>query len=464
MIILSNHKYPMPEQPLEVRTTNFLEVSQGYTEEMAISEAMRCLKCRKHPCMDGCPVHNRIPDFLAEVAKGEFEEAYHVLTATTSLPAVCGRVCQQEVQCEGKCVRGTKGEPVGIGRVEAFVADWHREHYPEGHSEIAPSNGHKVAIIGAGPAGIACAGDLIKKGYDVTVYDSLKIYGGVVAYGIPEFVLPNDIVDAEVEKLKARGVKFLMGTTIGPDYTIDEMMEEGQYEALFIATGAEQSKMSGVTGEDTNGVVSANEYLIKVNIDKYYEKDSVDPVKTAKKVAVIGGGNTAIDVARAAIRMGAETYIVYRRSLVEMPARAEEVVHALEEGVHINYLCNPSRIISGDDGRVKAMECIRMELGEPDSSGRKRPIPIEGSEFMVDVDLIVMALGYEMDDAITSTKTDLELDRWGNIRAGDKAETNLPGIFAGGDVVSGPATVVKAMGAGKIAAAGIDEYIMGKTN
>lgn len=456
MISLANNKFPMPEQPLDVRVKNFDEVSQGYTEEMAVSEALRCLNCRKHPCMDGCPAHNRIPDFIAQVAQGEFEAAYQILMDTTTLPAICGRVCDQNNQCEGNCVRGKKGEPVGIGRIESFVADWHRAH--EEKPEETESNGQKVAVIGAGPAGLACADVLSGKGYDVTIIDSLDLPGGVVAYGIPEFVCPQSVVDAVADELEARGVKFTQGT-IGKDEKIADLMDKDGYKAVFIGTGAETCTEMGVPGEEIAGVVNANEYLKKMTLDKIYDKDSTDPIKTAKKVAVIGGGNTAIDCARSAIRMGCETHIVYRRSLKEMPARAEEVVRAMDEGVDIQYLANPVRFIADGSGKVKTMECVKMELGAPDESGRRRPIPIEGSNYTVDVDLVVMALGYKMDDLITGSTENLATDKWGNIPTDDAGSTNLPGIFAGGDVVTGAKTVVHAMKAGRTAADGIDEFL-----
>ncbi|MGI6212053.1 MAG: NADPH-dependent glutamate synthase [Anaerovoracaceae bacterium] len=447
----------MPEQPIDVRTSNFDEVSLGYTEEMAVSEAMRCLNCRKHPCMDGCPAHNRIPDFIAQVAMGDFEAAYQILAETTSLPAVCGRVCDQANQCEGNCVRGHKGEPVGIGRIEYFVADWHRAHAEK--EEKPESNGTKVAVIGAGPAGLACADVLSGKGYDVTIYDSLDLAGGVVAYGIPEFVCPQSITDAIASDLEEKGVKFVGGTTVGKDTKIADMMSKDGYKAVFIGTGAETCTKMNVPGEDIPGVVNANEYLKKMSLDKIYEKDSDDPIKTAKKVAVIGGGNTAIDCARSAIRMGAETHIVYRRSLKEMPARAEEVVRAMDEGVDIQYLACPVEYIAGADGKVAKMNCVKMELGEPDESGRRRPIPIEGSNYDIDVDLVVLALGYTMDELITGTTDNLATDKWGNIPTGENGDTNLPGIFAGGDVVTGAKTVVHAMKAGRVAADGIDEFL-----
>ena len=458
MICLANNKFPMPEQPLEVRTKNFDEVSQGYTEEMAVSEALRCLNCRKHPCMDGCPARNRIPDFLAQVAIGEFEAAYQILMDTTSLPAICGRVCDQANQCEGSCVRGKKGEPVGIGRVEYFVADWHKKHCAE-EAPAAEAKDAKVAVIGAGPAGLACADVLSCKGYDITVYDQLDLPGGVVAYGIPEFVCPREVTDSYGAKLAKRGVKFENGVTIGKDKTVSDLMDAEGFKAVFIGTGAETCTEMGVPGEDIPGVVNANDYLMKINLDRIYTVDCDDICKTAKKVAVIGGGNTAIDCARSAVRMGAETHIVYRRSLKEMPARDEEIVRAMDEGVDIQYLANPVKFFAGEDGKLKSMECIKMELGAPDESGRRRPVPIEGSNYTIDVDLVVMALGYKTDDLITSSTKDLSVDKWGCIPTGDDAATNLAGIYAGGDAVTGAKTVVHAMAAGRKAAASIDEYL-----
>ena len=442
MINLVREKNPMPEQAPDVRNKNFLEVSSGYTEEMAVSEAMRCLKCRKKPCMSGCPVMVKIPDFIAKIAEGEFEEAYQIISETSSLPAICGRVCPQENQCEGKCVHGVKGEPVAIGRLERFAADWHAEHYGDEEIKPAESNGHKVAVIGAGPAGLACAGDLINKGYEVTVYESLHKTGGVLVYGIPQFRLPKEIVAAEVAKLEAKGVKFVTNAIV------------------FIGTGAGLPSFMKIPGENLLGVCSANEYLTRINLMKAYLPEYDTPIQHADKIAVVGGGNVAMDAARCAKRMGAsEVYIIYRRSMEELPARAEEVHHAMEEGIIFKLLTNPVEIKGDETGHVTGIECVSMELGEPDASGRRRPVVIEGSNHVVPVDMVIMSIGTKLNTLILDTTEELAANERGGIGADADAATNRPGIFAGGDAVTGAATVIKAMGAGKTAAAGIDQYL-----
>ena len=463
MINLVKEKNPMPEQKPEVRRRNFMEVAEGYTEEMAVNEAMRCLKCREKPCMSGCPVMVKIPDFIAKIAEGEFEEAYGIISQTSSLPAICGRVCPQENQCEGKCVRGVKGEPVAIGRLERFAADWHAANYGDEEIKPAEGNGHKVAIIGAGPAGLACAGDLINKGYDVTVFESLHKTGGVLVYGIPEFRLPKSIVAAEVSKLEEKGVKFVTDAIVGRAVTVDELMKEEGFESVFIGTGAGLPAFMNIPGEDLLGVCSANEYLTRINLMKAYLPEYDTPIQHAKNIAVVGGGNVAMDAARCAMRMGAENvYIIYRRSASEIPARAEEIHHAVEEGIDFRYLTNPVAVKGTDDGHVCGIECVKMELGEPDASGRRKPVPVEGSNFVIDVDCVIMAIGTRLNTLILDTTENLKANSKGGIGTGDEAETNRPGIFAGGDAATGAATVIKAMGAGKVAAAGIDRYISEK--
>lgn len=460
MINLVREKNPMPEQAPDIRNKNFLEVAEGYTEEMAVNEAMRCLKCRKKPCMSGCPVMVKIPDFIAKVAEGEFEEAYQIISETSSLPAICGRVCPQETQCEGKCVHGKKGEPVAIGRLERFVADWHAVNY--GDEEIKPveSNGHKVAIIGAGPAGLACAGDLVNKGYDVTVFESLHKTGGVLVYGIPQFRLPKEIVAKEVAGLEAKGVKFVTDAIVGRAITVDELMKEEGFESVFIGTGAGLPAFMNIPGENLLGVCSANEYLTRINLMKAYLPEYDTPIQYAKNIAVVGGGNVAMDAARCAKRMGAENvYIIYRRSAEEIPARAEEIHHAVEEGIDFRYLTNPVAVKGTEDGHVCGIECVKMELGEPDASGRRRPIEIKDSNFVLDVDCVIMAIGTKLNTLILDTTEKLEANSKGGIGTDETAATNREGIFAGGDAVTGAATVIKAMGAGKVAAAGIDEFL-----
>ena len=460
MINLVREKNPMPEQAPDVRNKNFLEVARGYTEDMAVREAMRCLKCRKRPCMSGCPVMVKIPDFIAKVAEGEFEEAYKIISETSSLPAICGRVCPQETQCEGKCVHGKKGEPVAIGRLERFVADWHAANFGDEEIKPAQSNGHKVAVIGAGPAGLACAGDLINKGYDVTVFESLHKTGGVLVYGIPQFRLPKEIVAAEVAKLEAKGVKFVTDAIVGRAMTVDELMKEEGFESVFIGTGAGLPAFMNIPGENLLGVCSANEYLTRINLMKAYLPEYDTPILHAKNIAVVGGGNVAMDAARCAKRMGAENvYIIYRRSAEEIPARAEEIHHAVEEGIDFRYLTNPVAVKGTEDGHVCGIECVKMQLGEPDASGRRRPVEIKDSNFVLDVDCVIMAIGTKLNTLILDTTENLEANAKGGIGTNEEAATNRPGIFAGGDAVTGAATVIKAMGAGKVAAAGIDEYL-----
>ena len=457
---LVREKNPMPEQAPDVRNKNFLEVARGYTEDMAVREAMRCLKCRKRPCMSGCPVMVKIPDFIAKVAEGEFEEAYKIISETSSLPAICGRVCPQETQCEGKCVHGKKGEPVAIGRLERFVADWHAANFGDEEIKPAQSNGHKVAVIGAGPAGLACAGDLINKGYDVTVFESLHKTGGVLVSGIPQFRLPKEIVAAEVAKLEAKGVKFVTDAIVGRAMTVDELMKEEDFESVFIGTGAGLPAFMNIPGENLLGVCSANEYLTRINLMKAYLPEYDTPIQHAKNIAVVGGGNVAMDAARCAKRMGAENvYIIYRRSAEEIPARAEEIHHAVEEGIDFRYLTNPVAVKGTEDGHVCGIECVKMQLGEPDASGRRRPVEIKDSNFVLDVDCVIMAIGTKLNTLILDTTENLEANAKGGIGTNEEAATNRPGIFAGGDAVTGAATVIKAMGAGKVAAAGIDEYL-----
>ena len=460
MINLVKEQNPMPEQAPDVRNKNFLEVAEGYTEDMAIREAMRCLKCRKKPCVSGCPVNIKIPDFIAQIAIGEFEEAYQIISEDSSLPAICGRVCPQENQCQGVCTRCAKGEPVAIGRLERFAADWHAAHY--GDEEIQPveSNGHKVAVIGAGPAGLACAGDLVNKGYEVTVYEALHKTGGVLVYGIPQFRLPKEIVAAEVAKLEAKGVKFVTDAVVGRAITVDELMKEEGFESVFIGTGAGLPSFMNIPGENLIGVCSANEYLTRINLMKAYLPEYDTPIMHGDRIAVVGGGNVAMDAARCAKRMGAsEVYVIYRRSMEELPARAEEVHHAIEEGIIFKLLHNPVQILGDEEGNVRAIECVQMELGEPDASGRRRPIPIEGSEFEVPVDMVIMSIGTKLNTLILDTTDQLEANKRGGIGTDDAAATNRDGIFAGGDAVTGAATVIKAMGAGKVAAASMDEYL-----
>ena len=456
---MSLTKVPMPEQDPNVRNKNFEEVALGYTEEMAIEEATRCINCKNKPCMSGCPVCVRIPEFIAKVAAGEFEEAYKIITSTNSLPAVCGRVCPQENQCEGKCVRGIKGEPVSIGRLERFVADYHMAHSND--DAVKPeSNGIKVAVVGAGPAGLTCAGDLAKLGYEVTIFEAFHKAGGVLVYGIPEFRLPKAIVQKEVENLEALGVKVETDMVIGRVLSIDEIMEMG-FKAVFIGSGAGLPSFMGIEGEALVGVYSANEYLTRANLMKAYLDDYDTPIIKSKNVAVVGGGNVAMDAARTALRLGAENvYIVYRRGMEELPARGEEVHHAIEEGIIFKTLNNPVKLIGDEDGRVCKMECVEMELGEPDASGRRRPIVIEGSNFQLDVDTVIMSLGTSPNPLIRTTTKGLEANKWGCLVVNeDTLETTRDNVYAGGDAVTGAATVILAMGAGKQAAASIHERL-----
>ena len=456
-------KCPMPTQDPNVRNKNFDEVALGYTEEMAINEAKRCIGCKNKPCVSGCPVGINIPGFVAEVAKGDFEAAYQIIAQSSALPAVCGRVCPQESQCEGKCTRGIKNEPVAIGRLERFVADWHREH--NNVPPVVPAfNGHKVAIIGAGPAGLTAAGDLAKLGYKVTVFEALHVAGGVLMYGIPEFRLPKTIVQNEIDGLKKMGVDFECNMVIGKVLTIDELMSEYGYEAVFVGSGAGLPRFMNIPGESLNGVYSANEFLTRSNLMKAYRPDSKTPIAVGKNVAIVGGGNVAMDAARSAKRLGAENvYIVYRRGMAELPARREEVEHAEEEGIIFKTLCNPTEITGDENGWVKGMTCVEMELGEPDESGRRRPIVKEGSGFNLEVETVIMSLGTSPNPLIRSTTPGLETNRWGCIVTnGDDGLTSREGVYAGGDAVTGAATVILAMGAGKAAAKAIDEYIRNK--
>ena len=457
------HKNPMPSQEPNVRNKNFKEVELGYTAEAAVDEAQRCLNCKHRPCVSGCPVNIQIPDFISEIVKGDFEKAYSVIARSGSLPAVCGRVCPQERQCESKCVRGIKSEPVAIGRLERFVADLHNsKEEPEEIKKPAP-NGHKVAIVGSGPAGLACAGDLAKLGYAVTVYEALHLAGGVLVYGIPEFRLPKEIVKKEVDGLKALGVDIETNIIIGKTITVDELLGEMGFEAVFIGSGAGLPRFMNIPGENLNGVFSANEFLTRTNLMKAYKEHAATPIRHAKRVAVVGGGNVAMDAARCAKRLGAEqVHIVYRRGKDELPARKEEVEHAREEGIDFIFLANPVEILPNEDGSVGGMTCVRMELGEPDQSGRRRPVEVPGSEFTLDVDAVIIAIGTSPNPLIKRTTDNLDTQRWGGIVADENGSTSREGVFAGGDAVTGAATVILAMGAGKTAASAIDEYIRNK--
>ena len=454
---MSLKKNEMPSQAPEIRNKNFLEVALGYTPEQAIDEAKRCLNCKNKPCVGGCPVKIYIPEFIAKVAEGEFEEAYKIITKSSSLPAVCGRVCPQESQCEQKCVRGIKGEPVAIGRLERFVADYHNANSDE-KATVPESNGHKVAVVGSGPSGLACAGDLAKKGYEVTVFEALHTPGGVLVYGIPEFRLPKDIVKKEIETLKELGVKIETNVIIGKTISVDALMSEYGFESVFIGSGAGLPRFMNIAGENLNGVYSANEFLTRVNLMKAYKPDSTTPIQRGNSVVVVGGGNVAMDAARSAKRLGADVTIVYRRTEAELPARHEEVEHAKEEGINFKLLTNPVEI-KGTEGWVSGIVCQRMELSEPDESGRARPVAVEGSEFEVKADCVIMAIGTSPNPLIKSTTQGLETQKWGGIVADENGLTSREGIYAGGDAVTGAATVILAMGAGKTAAAAIDEYI-----
>ncbi len=456
---MSLTKVPMPEQDPNVRNKNFLEVAMGYTEEMAMEEASRCLNCKNKPCVSGCPVNVRIPEFVAKVAEGKFEEAYEIITSTNSLPAISGRVCPQENQCEGKCVRGIKGESVSIGRLERFCADYHMKH-SDAKAVKPQSNGKKVAVVGAGPSGLTCAGDLAKKGYEVTVFEAFHTAGGVLVYGIPEFRLPKAIVKKEVENLQDLGVEVKTNMVIGRVLSVDELFEMG-YKAIFIGSGAGLPSFMGIEGEDLIGVYSANEYLTRTNLMKAYLDDYDTPIIKSKSVAVVGGGNVAMDAARCAKRLGAENvYIVYRRGMEEMPARKEEVHNAMEEGIIFKNLNNPVKILGDENGRVRAMECIEMELGEPDASGRRKPIAKEGSNFELPVDTVIMSIGTSPNPLIRSTTPGLDTNKRGCLVVNeDTMQTTREGVYAGGDAVTGAATVILAMGAGKQAAQSIDEYL-----
>ena len=463
MINNVRERNPMPEQPREVRCSNFDEVALGYTEADAIREAMRCLNCRKQPCAAGCPIHQRIPEFIAKVAEGDFEAAYDIITVRSTMPSICGRVCPQESQCESKCVRGIKGESVAIGRLERFVADWYRENV-NAMPEKAASNGIKVAVVGSGPAGLTCASDLAKKGYQVSVFEALHTAGGVLVYGIPEFRLPKAIVQKEVDGLKAMGVKVETNTVVGRTITIDELMEENCFEAVFIGSGAGLPMFMNIPGENLKGVYSANEFLTRINLMKAYLPDSDTPIMDlkSKTVAVVGGGNVAMDAARCSKRLGAEVYVVYRRGMEELPARHEEVEHAIEEGVIFKTLNNPVQINGDEQDCVKSMTCIEMELGEPDASGRRRPVEKKGSEFDLPVDAVIMSLGTSPNPLIKSTTKGLEVNRKGGIIVNEEGLTSRQAVYAGGDAVTGAATVILAMGAGKLGAKSIDEYLSAK--
>lgn len=458
-------KVPVREQDPKVRATNFEEVCLGYNKEEAMEEAARCLNCKNAKCIKGCPVSINIPAFVHEVKEGNFEEAYKVISQSSALPAVCGRVCPQETQCEGVCIRGVKGEAVSIGKLERFVADWAKENgiKPEAPAE---KNGHKIAVIGSGPSGLTCAGDLAKLGYDVTIFEALHQPGGVLVYGIPEFRLPKDkVVKEEVENVKSLGVKIETNVIIGKSTTIDELLEKGGFEAVFIGSGAGLPMFMGIPGEVSNGVFSANEYLTRSNLMKAFREDYDTPIKTGKKVVVVGGGNVAMDAARTALRLGAEVHIVYRRSEAELPARVEEVHHAKEEGVIFDLLTNPTKINVDENGNITSMTVIKMELGEPDASGRRRPVEIPGSEYDIEVDTVIMSLGTSPNPLISSTTKGLEINRRKCIVADeDNGQTSKEGVFAGGDAVTGAATVILAMGAGKAGAKGIDEYLKSKEN
>ena len=456
-------KVPVREQDPKVRATNFDEVCLGYNQEEAQEEAVRCLNCKKAQCVIGCPVSIDIPAFIHEVKEGNFAEAYRVISESSALPAVCGRVCPQETQCEGKCIRGKKGEPVSIGKLERFVADWAKENGIK-PTPAAQKNGHKVAVIGSGPAGLTCAGDLARMGYDVTIFEALHKAGGVLVYGIPEFRLPKEkVVAAEVENVKSLGVKIETNVIIGKSVTIDELLKDEGFEAVFIGSGAGLPMFMGIPGEQANGVFSANEYLTRNNLMKAFRDDYDTPIVHGKKVVVVGGGNVAMDAARTALRLGAETHIVYRRSEAELPARAEEVHHAQEEGVIFDLLCNPVEILADENSLVTGVRCIRMELGEPDASGRRRPVEIPGSEFEIEADTVIMSLGTSPNPLISSTTYGLDVNKRKCIVADEEfGRTSKEGVYAGGDAVTGAATVILAMGAGKAGARGIDEYIKSK--
>lgn len=461
MANMSPKKNEMPSQDAKVRAHNFDEVALGYTEEIAIDEAKRCLNCKNMPCVSGCPVKIHIPEFIARVAEGDFEGAYQVILKSSSLPAVCGRVCPQEVQCESKCVRGIKGESVGIGRLERFVADYHMKN-AKAKAEKIEKNGHRVAVVGSGPSGLACASDLAKKGFDVTVFEALHTAGGVLVYGIPEFRLPKEIVRREIDGLRELGVDIETNMVIGKVLSIDELMERG-YEAVFVGSGAGLPRFMNIPGESLPGVLSANEFLTRVNLMKAYREGSDTPIRKSSRVAVVGGGNVAMDAARCALRLGAEkVYIVYRRSEEELPARREEVEHAKEEGIIFRLLTNPVEILPGEDGTVGSMKCVEMELGEPDASGRRRPVEKKDSEFIMDVDTVIMSIGTSPNPLIKSTTEGLDTQRWGGIIVNEDGLTSRENVYAGGDAVTGAATVILAMGAGKTAAEAISKKLLGE--
>lgn len=456
-------KVPVREQDAKVRAANFEEVCLGYNKEEAMEEAARCINCKNAQCIKGCPVSIDIPGFIEKVKEGDVEAAYQVISESSALPAVCGRVCPQESQCEGKCIRGIKGEPISIGKLERFVADWAAENgiKPQGAEE---KNGKKVAVIGSGPAGLTCAGDLAKMGYEVTIFEALHEPGGVLVYGIPEFRLPKtNVVAKEIENVKSLGVKIETNVVVGKSVTIDELLAEEGFDAVFIGSGAGLPKFMGIPGEQANGVFSANEYLTRSNLMKAFDEESSTPIMRGKKVAVVGGGNVAMDAARTALRLGAEVHIVYRRSEEELPARVEEVHHAKEEGIIFDLLTNPVEILEDEKGWVKGIKCIRMELGEPDESGRRRPVEVPGSEFTIDVDTVIMSLGTSPNPLISSTTEGLEVNKWKCIVADETfGKTTKEGVYAGGDAVTGAATVILAMGAGRAGAKGIDEYLKNK--
>ena len=461
MADMSPKKTEMPVQAPDVRNKNFKEVALGYMPEMAVGEAKRCLNCKNKPCVSGCPVDIDIPRFISHIAEGDFENAYKVISESSALPAVCGRVCPQESQCEGKCVRGIKGESVGIGRLERFAADWYAENC-KADAEKAESNGKKVAVIGSGPSGLTCAGELARKGYDVTVFEAFHTAGGVLVYGIPEFRLPKSIVKREIDGLCKMGVKIMTDMVIGKVLSVDEIIDMG-FDAVFIGSGAGLPMFMGIEGEDAVGVYSANEFLTRINLMKAYLDEYDTPIKHSKSVAVVGGGNVAMDAARCAKRLGAEhVYIIYRRGREEMPARKEEVHHAEEEGIEFKLLCNPVCVVTDDKGAVTGVECIKMQLGEPDASGRRRPVEIAGSEFVIDTDAVIMALGTTPNPLIRSTTEGLEANRRGCLVVDENMKTTKEGVYAGGDAVTGAATVILAMGAGKKAAQAIDEYLAKK--
>ena len=455
---MSLKKNAMPHQEACVRNKNFKEVALGYTVEQAIDEAERCLNCKNKPCMNGCPVMVHIPEFIQKVKEKDFEGAYQIISKSSSLPAVCGRVCPQESQCEKYCVRGIKGEPVGIGRLERFVADWHNENSKQ--APVKPvSNGKKVAVIGSGPSGLTCAGDLAKKGYEVTVFEAFHLAGGVLVYGIPEFRLPKTIVQKEIDTLKDLGVKIETDMVIGKVLSIDELIAEYGFKAVFVGSGAGLPKFMNIPGENFNGVFSANEFLTRINLMKAYRDDATTPIVKGKKVVVVGGGNVAMDAARCAKRLGAEVHIVYRRTLAELPARKEEVEHAMEEDIVFDLLTNPVKINGNENGWVSSVTCVKMELSEPDASGRARPVEVKGSDFDIEADVVIMALGTSPNPLIKATTPGLEVNKHGGIITDENGLTSIEAVYAGGDAVTGAATVILAMGAGKTAAKAIDEYL-----